>query len=46
MTEATFPSARVLAIDDDHDLLDNVRHCLQSAGHRVTIADTLADGLA
>ncbi|MFY2763943.1 sigma-54-dependent transcriptional regulator [Arenimonas sp. MALMAid1274] len=40
------PAGRVLAIDDDRDLLDNLRYCLEAAGHQVTVADTLAQGLA
>ena len=46
MNEQTPSGARVLVIDDDLDLLANVRHSLQAAGYRVTTADTLADGLA
>ena len=39
-------TGRILAIDDDRDLLDNLRYCLEGAGHQVTVADTLAQGLA
>lgn len=47
MSEASrAPTGRVLAIDDDRDLLDNLRYCLEAAGHHVTVADTLAQGLA
>ena len=47
MTAASpVPSGRILAIDDDRDLLDNLRYCLEGAGHQVTVADTLTQGLA
>jgi len=36
---------RILAIDDDRQLLENFSLCLEQAGHRVTKADNLADGL-
>ncbi|WP_227978060.1 hypothetical protein [Arenimonas daejeonensis] len=40
------PIGRILAIDDDRDLLDNLRFCLESAGYQVAVADNLARGLA
>jgi NtrC-family two-component system response regulator AlgB len=36
---------RILAIDDDRQLLENFSLCLEREGHRVTCADNLADGL-
>ncbi|KFN50672.1 sigma-54-dependent transcriptional regulator [Arenimonas composti] len=39
-------AGRILAIDDDRDLLDNLRRALEAAGHRVTVADSLGEGLA
>jgi NtrC-family two-component system response regulator AlgB len=38
-------SGRILAIDDDRQLLENFSLCLEREGHRVTSADSLADGL-
>jgi len=35
---------RILAIDDDRRLLENFSLCLEQEGHRVTVADNLADG--
>ena len=36
---------RILAIDDDRQLLENFSLCLEQEGHRVTTADNLAEGL-
>jgi NtrC-family two-component system response regulator AlgB len=36
---------RILAIDDDRELLANFAACLEVAGHRVVTAHKLADGL-
>jgi NtrC-family two-component system response regulator AlgB len=38
-------SGRILAIDDDRELLASFAECLTADGHRVTAADTLAEGL-
>ncbi|MGH8028765.1 MAG: sigma-54-dependent transcriptional regulator, partial [Arenimonas sp.] len=38
-------SGRILAIDDDRQLLDSFAMFLTERGHRVTTAETLADGL-
>ena len=38
-------TGRILAIDDDRQLLENFRECLENEGHQVTIASTLAQGL-
>ena len=38
-------NGRILAIDDDRQLLENFSLCLEQEGHRVTSADNLADGL-
>lgn len=46
MPEGHSLAGRILAIDDDRDLLENVRLALQAAGHRVTLAGTLAEGIA
>ena len=36
---------RILAVDDDKQLLANFSYCLEQEGHRVTCADNLSDGL-
>jgi NtrC-family two-component system response regulator AlgB len=36
---------RILAIDDDRQLLANFALCLEQDGHRVTVADNLTEGL-
>src|SRR6187549_3191063 len=38
-------SGRILAIDDDRQLLESFAMFLTERGHRVTTAETLADGL-
>jgi NtrC-family two-component system response regulator AlgB len=38
-------TGRILAIDDDRQLLRNFALCLEQDGHRVTCAATLAEGL-
>jgi NtrC-family two-component system response regulator AlgB len=38
-------TGRILAIDDDRQLLDSFALCLQAQGHKVSTAETLADGL-
>ena len=38
-------TGRILAIDDDRQLLDSFAMCLTAQGHKVTTAETLADGL-
>lgn len=42
---APAPQARILAIDDDPGLLENFRMCLEDAGHRVSTASRLREGL-
>ncbi len=39
------PAGRILAIDDDRQLLENFGLCLESAGHRVAAVATLQEGL-
>jgi NtrC-family two-component system response regulator AlgB len=41
----TVATGRILAIDDDRELLETFAMCLTAEGHKVTIADTLAEGL-
>jgi NtrC-family two-component system response regulator AlgB len=38
-------TGRILAIDDDRELLATFTECLTADGHRVTAADTIAEGL-
>jgi NtrC-family two-component system response regulator AlgB len=38
-------TGRILAVDDDRELLESFALCLTAQGHRVTTADTLAEGL-
>jgi len=45
MAKAAALTGRVLAIDDDRELLRNFSTCLEQDGHRVTCAATLAEGL-
>lgn len=39
------PTGRILAIDDDRDLLENFRLCLESSGYRVHAAPSLQEGM-
>ena len=45
MLKAMALAGRVLAIDDDRELLRNFSICLEQDGHRVSCAHTLAEGL-
>ena len=45
MARSVALKGRILAIDDDRQLLENFSHCLEQEGHRVTTADNLPDGL-
>ena len=36
---------RILAIDDDRELLANFAACLELEGHKVVTAEKLSDGL-
>ena len=45
MAKGTALAGRVLAIDDDRELLRNFSICLEQDGHRVSCAHTLAEGL-
>lgn len=45
MPRTTEPSARILAIDDEPDLLDSYAAIVESHGMRLTPAQTLAEGL-
>ena len=45
MAKAAVLKGRILAIDDDRELLSNFSACLESEGHRVVSAHALADGL-
>lgn len=45
MPRTTEPSARILAIDDEPDLLDSYAAIVEARGMRLTPAQTLAEGL-
>ncbi len=45
MANSSALAGRILAIDDDHELLRNFSLCLEQDGHRVMTAATLAEGL-
>jgi len=45
MTDKTAPPARVLAIDDDADILDTFRSIIEAQGMHFSAAQTVADGL-
>lgn len=45
MPKSSTLQGRILAIDDDRQLLENFALCLDQEGHRVTTADNLTDGL-
>jgi NtrC-family two-component system response regulator AlgB len=45
MAKAGALKGRILAIDDDRQLLANFALCLEQDGHRVTVTDNLTEGL-
>ena len=45
MPSSNEPSARILAIDDEPDLLDSYAAIVESQGMRLTPAQSLAEGL-
>ena len=45
MARSTALKGRILAIDDDRELLANFSACLELDGHKVVTADKLSEGL-
>ena len=45
MGRSTALKGRILAIDDDRELLSNFSACLELDGHKVVTADKLSEGL-